>query len=167
MVQILHGLFVSGLPSGCDEATVRAVFGPYGAIKSVKMLENKPGKPEGAAIVDMENPEQAKWLIDNVNGKVPQGLAAPITIKKKWSGGGGGGKGFGKGYIPPWAMMQMMKYMKGEGKGSWGFGLSNFSADKKVWIGGLPTEDSQITYKELQAHFPGSKFAAVLKGNGA
>merc|ERR1712085_78132 len=66
--------------------------------------------------------------------------------------------------------MQMMQYMKGKGKGggkSWGGGLSSFPAEKKVWIGGLPEEDSKITYKELQAHFPGSKFAAVMRGKGA
>merc|ERR1719163_1950537 len=59
-----------------------------------------------------------------------------------------------------------MMYYKGKGKGKgWGSGLSSFPAEKKVWIGGLPEEG--VTFRELQAHFPGSKFAAVMKGKGA
>merc|ERR1719265_498589 len=63
--------------------------------------------------------------------------------------------------------MQMMQYYgkgKGWGKGKGG-GLSSFPAEKKVWIGNLPEEG--VTFRELQAHFPGSKFATVMKGKGA
>merc|ERR1719163_2489676 len=55
----------------------------------------------------------------------------------------------------------MYYYGKGKGKGK-NSGLSSFPAEKKVWIGGLPEEG--VTFRELQAHFPGSKFAAVMKG---
>merc|ERR1712039_70029 len=118
----------------------------------------------------MENESQAQWLIDNVSGKVPQGLSAPVIIKKKYTRqwGGDGGKG-GFGGIPPWAMMQMMQWYKGKGKGKgWGGrrGLASFDADKKVWIGNLPEEEG-LTFQELQAHFPGCKFASVMKGKGA
>merc|ERR1719240_691090 len=61
-------------------------------------------------------------------------------------------------------MMAYYKGSKGKGKGSSG-GLSSFPAEKKVWIGNLPEEG--ITFRELQAHFPGSKFATVMKGRGA
>merc|ERR1712205_92204 len=66
-------------------------------------------------------------------------------------------------------MMQMQYFKgswgKGGGKGwSSGGGLSSFPAEKKVWIGGLP---EGLTFRELQAHFPGSKFATVMKGKGA
>merc|ERR1711957_1010325 len=138
------------------------------------MLAAHPEKPDAAAIVNMENPEQAKWLIDNVSGKVPQGLAEPLTIKQKnandWSKGYGKG---GMGGMPPWAMMQMMQMYKGKGKGGgkgWGGGgggLSSFPAEKKVWVGGLPEGEAAITFKELQEHFPGSKFATAMKGKGA
>merc|ERR1712072_755120 len=67
-------------------------------------------------------------------------------------GGWGGGWGWGKG--------------KGKSRGG---GLSSFSADKKVWIGGLP-EDGSIAFKDLQEHFASvgqPKFASVMKGKGA
>merc|ERR1719253_2497005 len=58
-----------------------------------------------------------------------------------------------------------MYYGKGKGKGWGGGGLRSFPAEKKIWIGGIPEEG--VTFKELQAHFPGSKFATVMKGKGA
>merc|ERR1740121_2472592 len=63
-------------------------------------------------------------------------------------------------------MMQMMQYFKGgkgKGKGRGG-GLSSFPAEKKVWIGGLP---EGLTFEQLKEHFPGSKFALVMRGKGA
>merc|ERR1719253_1542114 len=58
-----------------------------------------------------------------------------------------------------------MYYGKGKGKGWGSGGLRSFPAEKKIWIGGIPEEG--VTYKELQEHFPGSKFATVMTGNGA
>merc|ERR1719183_160701 len=66
----------------------------------------------------------------------------------------------------------MMMMMKGKGKGwgkGWGKGngLSDFPAEKKVWVGGLaPT----TTFRELQAHFATvgpTKFATIMKGKAA
>merc|ERR1719157_244183 len=62
----------------------------------------------------------------------------------------------------------MMAYYGGKGGGKgWGKGggLRSFAAEKKVWIGNIPEEG--VTFKELQAHFPGSKYATVMKGKGA
>jgi RNA recognition motif-containing protein len=165
-------LFVSQLPTGFTEDQVKAVFGHYGVVSAVKVLPPHPEKPDAAAIVTMESPEKAKWMIENVSGKIPQGLQTPVDIKQKRSGNFGGsggdwGKGFGKGgFLPPWAMMQLLQWQWGKGKGG---GLSSFPAEKKVWIGGLP-EDGSIAFKDLQEHFASvgqPKFAAVMKGNSA
>eukprot|EP00928_Gymnodinium_smaydae_P079806 TRINITY_DN63650_c0_g1_i1.p1 TRINITY_DN63650_c0_g1~~TRINITY_DN63650_c0_g1_i1.p1 ORF type:complete len:210 (+),score=43.92 TRINITY_DN63650_c0_g1_i1:36-665(+) len=161
------GLFVTGFPSGCDEALVKSVFTQYFPVKSIKVLPPQTGKTDGAAIVFMEKSHDAKWLIDNVSGKVPQGLTEPIIIKKKIVQGGsnkGWGKGWGYMNMPPWAYQMAWGKGKGGGKGWSGGGLRTFPAEKKVWIGNLPEEG--ITFKELQEHFPGSKFATVMSGNG-
>jgi len=166
-------LHVTGLPKGITEDQVKEMFVQYGAVKSLRLLPEKDDKPDMAAIVSMETSEQAKWIIENVDGKNAPGSTLPLVIKKKFTNSWN--KGMGKGYdmygygqIPPWAMMQMMAYYKGgKGKGK-GFGggssggLSSFPAEKKVWIGGLPEEG--VTFRELQAHFPGAKFATVMKG---
>jgi RNA recognition motif-containing protein len=173
-------LHVTGLPKGMTEDQVKEMFAAYGAVKSLRLLPEKDDKPDAAAIVSMETAEQAKWIIDNVDGKSAGGSSMPLVIKKKftnsWNKGMGKGyDAYGYGQIPAWAMMQMMAYYKGgKGKGKgWGDtgfgrssgGLSSFPAEKKVWIGGLPTEG--VTFRELQAHFPGSKFATVMKGKAA
>jgi len=164
-------LHVTGLPTAATDDQVKSIFATYGGVKSVKVLPVRTDKTDAAAIVTMDSGEQAKWIIDNVSGTVPPGLAAPLVIKKKitndWS------KGYGKGYggMDQWQMMQMMMYYKGGKGGGKGYGkrsgLSSFTAEKKVWIGGLPEEADAVTYQQLQAHFPGSKFAAVMKGKGA
>lgn len=165
-------LYVTGLPTGCDEDKVKDIFGKYGPVKSVKVLPPNPQKNDVAAIVSMESPEQAKWIIDNISGTTPPGLTEPLEIKAKRQRtfDKGWGKGDGYGYMPPWMMMQWMQWGKGKGKGKgWGGGggLSAFPAEKKVWVGGLP---ETVTYQELQAHFGGAtkaKFATVMKGKGA
>mmetsp|Transcript_143122 Transcript_143122/g.248055 ORF Transcript_143122/g.248055 Transcript_143122/m.248055 type:complete len:215 (+) Transcript_143122:55-699(+) len=161
-------LHVTGLPKGLDEEKVTALFSLYGPVTSVKVLANREDRPDSAAIVVMQSAEQAKWLIENVSGKVPQGLVEPLMIKKKIVNDYSKGMGKGGFSMPPWAMMQFLTKGKGWGKG-WGGGkgrggLASFPAEKKVWIGGIPEE---TTYQELQAHFPGSKFATAMKGKGA
>jgi len=164
-------LHVTGLTKGISEDQVKEMFSTYGAVKSVGLLPDKADKPDAAAIVSMESAEQAKWIIDNVDGKIPEGSTNPLIIKKKitntWNKGMGKGYGYGYdayGQMDPYAMMQMMMYYKGKGKGKGKSGLSSFPPEKKVWVGGLPSEG--VTYQDLQAHFPGSKFAAVMKGSG-
>merc|ERR1711865_134435 len=63
-----------------------------------------------------------------------------------------------------------MQMMMGGGKGGKGKGkgkmtLSNFHADKKVWIGNLP---DGITSRELHDHFKeaGAKWSETFRGNG-
>jgi len=160
-----NSVHVKGLPVNATEDQVRQIFSQSGTVASLKVFEQKPDKPDVAAIVTMENADQAKAAIANLNDKVLAGSTTPLVVTMKivntW------GKGYGKG-MPAWAVQQMMAYYgKGGGKG-WGGrggGLSSFPAEKKVWIGGLPEEG--VTYAELQAHFPGSKFATVMKGKGA
>jgi len=128
-------LYVTGLPAGFNEDRVKAIFTPYGPVKSIKVLPPHPQKDDVAAIVSMESPDQAQWLIDNVSGKVPSGLTTPIDIKKKmaqdWSSKGFG-KGAGPGFMPPpWQMMQMMQwYGKGKGGGKGWSGPSTFKVDE-------------------------------------
>eukprot|EP00928_Gymnodinium_smaydae_P088848 TRINITY_DN72891_c0_g1_i1.p1 TRINITY_DN72891_c0_g1~~TRINITY_DN72891_c0_g1_i1.p1 ORF type:complete len:220 (+),score=52.61 TRINITY_DN72891_c0_g1_i1:59-718(+) len=164
-------VFVTGLPGGSTEESVKTIFAQYGEVASVKVLPPHPQKSDTAAIVVMKSAEQAKWMIDNVSGKVPQGLAGPVEVKPKSErrAGGGAGKGWGKGgaFMNPWMMMQQLYWMKGAGKGKTRGGLSTFPAEKKVWIGDLP---EGVTFKELQDHFGGpskAKFAAVMRGKGA
>eukprot|EP00427_Karlodinium_veneficum_P003198 CAMPEP_0169151450 /NCGR_PEP_ID=MMETSP1015-20121227/50838_1 /TAXON_ID=342587 /ORGANISM="Karlodinium micrum, Strain CCMP2283" /LENGTH=218 /DNA_ID=CAMNT_0009220881 /DNA_START=76 /DNA_END=732 /DNA_ORIENTATION=+ len=158
-------LYVAGLPENSTEEMLTQLFSQWGAVKSVKLLPKRDDKPDAAAIIAMETPEQASLIIENVDGKTPgPGFTTPLTVKKKYTNNWGKGSGKG-GYMSYWQMQQILRYYKGKGKGWGGSGLSSFPPEKKVWIGGIPEEG--VTFKELQAHFPGCKFATVMKGKGA
>ena len=54
-----------------------------------------PGKTAAAAVVEMNTADDAKWIVEHVNGNVPQSLTTPVTVTFKFKG-----KGFGKGKNP-------------------------------------------------------------------
>merc|ERR1719198_2827252 len=89
-------LFIAGLPMEITVEQLQAVFGQYGAIGSCKVLPNN-GKPDAAALVRMVDANMAKWMVDNLNGNIPVGLASPLTVRFAQGGGGGYGKAGGKG----------------------------------------------------------------------
>mmetsp|Transcript_19852 Transcript_19852/g.45217 ORF Transcript_19852/g.45217 Transcript_19852/m.45217 type:complete len:82 (-) Transcript_19852:37-282(-) len=72
------------------------------------MMPSK-GKPSQAAIVEFAEISEARWVVENLNGNIPQGLSEPVTVNFKRErqsskgfgkdGGYGkmGGKGFSKG----------------------------------------------------------------------
>jgi len=88
-------LFIAGLPLGFTEEQVREVFGQYGGVSSCKVLPNN-GKPDCAAMVRMVDLHMAAWLVQNLSGNIPVGLAGPITVRFANSKGGGDGGSYGK-----------------------------------------------------------------------
>ncbi|CAE7340341.1 SXL, partial [Symbiodinium necroappetens] len=123
-------LFVSGLPTDVTDDLLKKIFSQYGSIKEVKVLPVAAGKQAAAAFVDMNSLEDAKWIVENVNGNVPQGMAGPVTVayatpRSRRKGMKGGMKGMME------MMAAMMSSMSGQGKGGgWGGG------DKGGWGGG-------------------------------
>jgi len=76
-----ENLFVGSLPADMDEATVTTVFSQYGSVQSVNMLVDKtPGAPR-AALVKLSSLDEAQWVVDNVNGTVPQGLTEVVQVR--------------------------------------------------------------------------------------
>jgi len=74
-------VFIGDLPLETDPNLLTTVFGPYGSIVSHKILN--PGTTGGAAIISFQTVEEAKWLVENLNGNIPQGLQAPIKVRFK------------------------------------------------------------------------------------
>eukprot|EP00413_Alexandrium_margalefii_P045069 CAMPEP_0204604198 /NCGR_PEP_ID=MMETSP0661-20131031/57711_1 /ASSEMBLY_ACC=CAM_ASM_000606 /TAXON_ID=109239 /ORGANISM="Alexandrium margalefi, Strain AMGDE01CS-322" /LENGTH=109 /DNA_ID=CAMNT_0051615333 /DNA_START=190 /DNA_END=515 /DNA_ORIENTATION=+ len=101
---------IADLPLEVDDARLAEIFGGYGTVTWCKVLPNLGGKPNQAAIVEYANPEEARFVVENVNGNIPQGLSTPVTAQfKRDSKGKGFGKaggmsfpqgGKGKGYSP-------------------------------------------------------------------
>lgn len=187
-------LYVTGFPTGTSEAEVQRIFQQYGSVISVKVLSSNNDRTDVAAMVRMAEVDQAKWLIDNLDGNIPQGMTTPVNVKQARPVGSNSWKGYGKGYggfgfggyggyggapggyggppgygMNPWAMMNpWMGYMmmKGKGKGK-DKTLHDFPSEKKVWVGNL---DESVTFRDLHSHFDGvgqGRFAVVMKGKGA
>lgn len=141
-------LFVTGLPIDCTNEYGKQIFAQYGTVKQVTTLPVSPGKNAKAAFVIMETVEDAKWIVENVNGNVPQNLTDAVTVvfaTPRSDRGKGGMKGM-KG-----KMMGMMSMMMnpwggwgwdGKGKGgggSWGGGGGSWGGDG-AWDGGYDSK---------------------------
>merc|ERR1712012_1503816 len=97
-------VFLSDLPSDVDDAKLAEVFAQYGTVTWSKVMVSK-GKPTNSAIVEFGDIEEAKWVVENLNGNLAQGISTPIsvTFKRERSKGDGKGKtGFGKGSKGGW-----------------------------------------------------------------
>jgi len=138
--------FVKSLPLHSNIDSVKGIFTQYGAVKSVKVLQPSKGLEVVAAFVEMSSPEEAKWLVENVNGQTPTGLQNPVEIslaaptRQMYSGKGGGGGGGGDGKGMMMAMMGMMQMMKGKmggkGMGKGGMGMGGGKGGMDMGMGG-------------------------------
>merc|ERR1712039_474904 len=98
-------IFVTDLPPDVDDAKLQEVFAQYGTVTWSKVMASK-GKPTVAAIVEFSNVEEAKWVVENLNGNLAQGIETPINVtfkREKSKGGSKGDGGYGKVSNPAWS----------------------------------------------------------------
>lgn len=116
-------MYVTGLPTGTDDAALTTLFGQYGTVETIRILTPKPGMDSVAAIVRLQSTEEATWVVNNVDGTVPQGLSQAIGVKyaapSAWE------KGSGKGWESA-----------GGDKGSWGKSWDTGKGWNAGWDGG-------------------------------
>jgi len=106
-----ENLCISGLPAGMDEAKLKGIFGAYGDITSVKVVGT-------TAFVKFATLDEAKWIQENLNGNMPEGLTEPIEVK--FSVEKGKGKDSGKGGKDNWSNGGKGDWSSGYGKGGKG-----------------------------------------------
>merc|ERR1719291_1566611 len=60
------------------------IFSAYGTVTDSKVLVNdgqsNDGTGQSVAIIRMGTEVEARWLIENLNGNIPQGLARPVEV---------------------------------------------------------------------------------------
>jgi len=95
--EMSNNLYMVGLPAETNEDLMKKIFCQYGAVLSVKVLPMRDGVTNAAALVKMGSVQEAKWLVDNVNNQIPQGLSSPVQIRFANQKGSGKGKGDCKG----------------------------------------------------------------------
>merc|ERR1719401_3146003 len=74
-------LYMKGFPPGIDENTVKGVISPYGNVMSVKVLPPSEGRNFTAVVIRMSTMDEAKWLVEHMNGNMPEGMTQPIEVK--------------------------------------------------------------------------------------
>eukprot|EP00747_Dinoflagellata_sp_TGD_P166193 gnl/TRDRNA2_/TRDRNA2_188602_c0_seq1.p1 gnl/TRDRNA2_/TRDRNA2_188602_c0~~gnl/TRDRNA2_/TRDRNA2_188602_c0_seq1.p1 ORF type:complete len:410 (+),score=87.24 gnl/TRDRNA2_/TRDRNA2_188602_c0_seq1:44-1273(+) len=91
-------LFFTGLPQNVDEEILKTVFGQYGNVVSIKLLDRDPSKPDRAAMIKFADINQAVWIVNHLNGNIPQGFDQAVVVKYSKCGPGTSfGKSMGKG----------------------------------------------------------------------
>jgi len=86
MTQASERVWVDGLPAGMDEDKLRTIFGAYGTLKDIKSFKEKK-----ACILVFATLDEAKWVVDNLDGNMPEGITSPVSVSYAWSRGGGKG----------------------------------------------------------------------------
>jgi len=99
-------VYLSSLPGDLDDAKLTVIFGAYGNIKETKML------PNGCAIVTFGSVQEAQWIVDNLDGNMPEGITSPVSVKfanppRSWGKSGS------------WGSDRFGPYSKGDKGGSW------------------------------------------------
>ena len=92
-------LFVAGLPYDLDDDELMEIFEKFGVVKSAKVaMDKETGKSRGFGFVDMQNDEEARDAIENLND-ISLGKK-PLVVKQaeeRTSGPGGGGGNSNRG----------------------------------------------------------------------
>mmetsp|Transcript_54180 Transcript_54180/g.150319 ORF Transcript_54180/g.150319 Transcript_54180/m.150319 type:complete len:245 (-) Transcript_54180:107-841(-) len=138
MAEPSERVYISGLPSDMTNEKLKDILEAYGTIKNVKVMSG------GAAIITFATLDEAKWIVDNLDGNMPEGLTQPINTKYANTSGGRGG--WGKSEGSGWAGGKSGPYgggCKGGGgwdKGGWGKGGCSIQMLKQslVMMGVLP-----------------------------
>merc|ERR550534_1373330 len=165
-------LYVKGLPAGMTDQAVAETFSSYGVVADAKVLvadgKSDDGTGQSVAIVRYETELEAQWVVENLNGNIPQGLARSVDVSfaSKGQGGGGanqavpyrahgGGKGAGPG--SQWAAWAPTPAALSGGKGGGKHGAvvpsvtmlkNECTPGSKLYIKGLPMgADDLYLYK--------------------
>lgn len=74
-------LRIQGLPQGCTDDYFRQIFAQYANVVSCKVIPQTPGREDCVGFMKFGSNEEAKYILDTLNGNIPQGLQKPLSIK--------------------------------------------------------------------------------------
>lgn len=167
-------LHMTGLPPNMTEEALYSIFGAYGTIQSIKVLNTNGTTEDGRGMticmVRLGSVEQATWMVQNLNGNIPQGLTTPITVRyadtpdvksqKQARKPYGGGKG--KGYP--------MQPFGGKGGGPMNLGprpqFSSGGDDSNLYVKGLPAMCDDLYLYKLFAPYGAIQSVRVIVEDG-
>jgi len=78
-------LYVTGLPPNYTKEQTKDLFSWYGNVVSACVLKTDgrtdDGMGESIAMVRMSTVEEASWLVQNLNGPIPEGLQRALSVR--------------------------------------------------------------------------------------
>lgn len=172
MAEPSDNLYITGLPPDIDDQKLRAVFGAYAEITSTKVLNNPTGQGNCAALCRFANVQAATWIVQSLNGNIPEGLSGPIQVKFANPSGGKGAGGGGGGMWGPGGMGSGGYGKMGGGMGGKGGPYARPAAppSDNLYVTGMP---ANIQPDQVQQIFSGygtvvqSKLLGAKDGNAA
>lgn len=93
-------LYVGNLARDVTEQDLRALFEPFGEIKTVNIIKDKfSGQSRGFGFVEMADRAAGQAALDGLKGKSLHDRTLDVSEARPRTerGGGGGGRGFGGG----------------------------------------------------------------------
>ncbi len=94
-------IFVGGINYSTQENKLQETFEQFGAVSSVKIISDRDtGRSKGFGFVVMDNDDEAKAAIEQLNGYSLDGKNIVVNeARPRTEGGGGGGRsgGFSRG----------------------------------------------------------------------
>lgn len=121
-------VFCTSLPAGLTEADIKRIFGAYGVVISCRIV-SKPDMRFTSALIRFSSPEEAKTIVDSLNGNIPYTLTTPVECR---FANKEGGKSSEKGGAGPGATVSGGFGGKGDGgfgDGGWGKGGTSINAE--------------------------------------
>lgn len=109
-------VWIGDLPPDCDDAIVRNLFVRC-TVTSLKFMPPKVAGASAAALIQFGSIEEAEWIVDNINGNIPEGLSTPVVARYADSEPTGGAPWQAKGAAPAPDFFG--------GKGAGGYGKAN------------------------------------------
>ena len=77
-------LYVGNLPYQISNEDLQSKFEEFGAVKSCKVITDfETGRSKGFGFIEMENSEQAKICIENLDGQDFNGRDLRVTIARE------------------------------------------------------------------------------------
>jgi len=129
MAEASERVMVTSLPAGMTDKALKDVFAAYGTIKEIKNLAGSVGSK--SYILVFASVDEAKWVVENLDGNMPEGITEPIGVKyapkpggaakggDSWKGGGWKG---GDNRSTPYGGKGGGGWCTGGGPGEWGAG---------------------------------------------
>jgi RNA recognition motif-containing protein len=91
-------IYVGNLPFKTESSQVQELFEGYGEVSAVKIImDQMTGRSKGFGFVTMENDEEARKAIEELNGYDLDGKNLTVNEARPREGGSGGGRSSGGG----------------------------------------------------------------------